>query len=106
MRLLAISRLWPQACTKMPPPPWELFVTDKPSMRDGLHRKLLGYGLVALLPLPLRQSLVVSSTVPKGIWLSVAIAPVSAPLPKTSTPLGNFTPFDRTVIPAPSSAPV
>ena len=32
----------------MPPPPWELSVTLKPSMLDGLQVKLLGYGLVSL----------------------------------------------------------
>ena len=37
-----------QPWTKMPPPPWELSVTLKPSMLDGLQVKLLGYGLVSL----------------------------------------------------------
>ena len=47
-RLLEISRLCAQPWTKMPPPPWELLVTDKPSIRDGLHWKLLGNGLCAV----------------------------------------------------------
>ena len=42
-RLLAICRLCPQPWTKIPPPPWELFLTDNPSIVDGLHWKLLGY---------------------------------------------------------------
>src|SRR2546430_3324085 len=81
---------------------------DRPSMLDGLHWKLLGNGLAtALGPEPLPQSLLVSRTVPRGIWLSVAIAPViSDPVPKTSTPAGKRTPFARTVIPAPSYAPI
>src|SRR5439155_25176861 len=45
IRLLAICRLCPHPCTKMPPPPWELLVTLRASMLDGLHWKLLGYGL-------------------------------------------------------------
>src|SRR6516162_9412436 len=36
------------AWLKMRPPPWELSVTLKPSMLDGLQVKLLGYGLVSL----------------------------------------------------------
>src|ERR1700680_5003347 len=101
MRLLAICRLCPQACTKTPPPPWELLVMDRPSMLDGLHWKLLENGLAGFV-LEVAQSVLVSKTVPKGIWLSVATRPVSARVPKTSTPAGKRTPFERTVIPAPS----
>src|SRR5215469_951588 len=46
MRLLAIWMLCPHPWTKMPPPPWELFVMPTASMLEGLHIKLLGYGLV------------------------------------------------------------
>src|SRR5712664_2213228 len=42
-RLLPTSKKWFQPCTKMPPPPCELFVKLRPSTRDGLHWKLLGY---------------------------------------------------------------
>src|SRR5215472_10017043 len=74
MRLLAISRLCPHAWTKMPPPPWELFAIDNPSIRDGLHWKLLGngFGLLALLELPVpvpppqSDSTLVRSVVPSG----------------------------------------
>src|SRR5207253_9721517 len=45
IRLLAICRLCPQPWMWMPPPPWELFVIPSPSMLDGLHIKLQGYGL-------------------------------------------------------------
>ncbi len=41
-RLLDTSMLWFQPWRKMPPPPWELFAKLRPSMRDGLQRKLLG----------------------------------------------------------------
>src|SRR5450631_2259548 len=89
-RLLEISRLCPPAWTKIPPPPCELLVTDKPSMRDGLHQKLLGNGLVALVAEVLHV-LGVRSVVPAG---KVSAANGSPPL--------KFTPFDRTVMPAPS----
>ena len=79
----------------MPPPPWELFVIPSPSILDGLHWKLLGNGLVASVRLVL-QLLAVSSDVPVG-------NEASAPLPNTSVELaGMLTPFDRTVIAAPS----
>src|SRR3984885_6822058 len=41
IRLLAICRLWFQPCMKMPPPPCELLMMLKPSMLDGLQRKLV-----------------------------------------------------------------
>src|SRR5882762_6234633 len=96
---LAISRLCPQACTKMPPPPCELLVMAKPSMRDGLHQKLLGNGLVGLVLLVV-QLLAVRSVVPVG-----------KPPPSPPTSANGFcpwksTPFDSTVMPAPSSAPI
>src|SRR5512136_960487 len=102
MRLLAISRLWAHPCTKMPPPPWELLVIDKPSMRDGLHWKLLGNGLCAVAELgpQLREFvLFVSNVVPAGN------PPGSAPSLHGSNPSGTRTPFASTVIPAPSYAP-
>src|SRR5258706_15948212 len=79
----------------MPPPPCELLVTDRPSMRDGLHWKLLGNRLVPLLlQLPLVNSVVPAGNVSavNGPGLAVEIA-------------GKFTPFDSTVMPAPSYAP-
>src|ERR1035441_8216754 len=88
-RLLETSRLCVQACEKMPPPPCELSVTVKPSIRDGLHWKLLGYGSG---PVLVPQSEVVSNSVPVG----------KVSLPNGSDPAGNFTPFPSTVIPAPS----
>src|ERR1700745_310900 len=90
----------------MPPPPWELSVIAKPSISDGLHRKLLvyseqsaGLGFAAAVLLQKKPPLAdrvpeavqvspvgwtpsVSKTVPSGIWLSVATPPVSAPPPK------------------------
>src|ERR1035441_8597123 len=93
IRLLAICRLCPQACTLMPPPPWELLVIPNPSMLDGLHQKLLGNGFVALVPEVL-QVLDVRSGVPTG--------KVSA----TNGFDGKLTPFDSTVMAAPSSAPM
>src|SRR5215469_12823029 len=36
-RLLAICRLWPQPCTKMPPPPCELLVMVMASILEGLQ---------------------------------------------------------------------
>src|SRR5258706_19082 len=73
----------------MPPPPWELLVTDSPSIRDGLHWKLLGNGLGLAVQLAL-----VRSVVPAG--------KISA----TNGSDGKFTPFESTVIPAPSYAPI
>src|SRR5882724_310352 len=76
----------------MPPPPWEALVTDKPSMRDGLHQKSLGnavqFVLLALLD--------VRSVVPSG---NISAA-------NSVLLFGKFTPFDSTVIPAPSYAPM
>src|SRR6266576_1412381 len=95
IRLLPICRLCPQACTKIPPPPWELLVMPKPSMLDGLHWKLLGNGFLAVLVFG-PQLFAVRSVVPAG-------KAASAPLPNTSVaPDGMFTPFDKTVMPAPS----
>src|ERR1700674_1807975 len=81
---------------------------DRPSILDGLHWKLLGNGLVGsvgFVGVPV-QSELVSRTVPRGIWLSVATAPLSGPFPKTKPSAGKRTPFPRTVIPAPSYAPI
>src|SRR5882672_6726242 len=76
----------------MPPPPWEALVTDKPSMRDGLHQKSLGnavqFVLLALLDV---RSVVLSGKVSAANSVLV---------------FGNLTPFDSTVIPAPSYAPM
>src|ERR1039457_3196432 len=98
IRLLAICRLCPQACTLMPPPPWELLVIPRPSMLEGLHQKLLGNGLWApelFGPQPLVASVVLfSSVVPTG--------KVSA----ANGFDGKLTPFDSTVMAAPSSAPI
>src|SRR6266550_4980538 len=99
MRLLAICRLCPQAWTKMPPPPWEALVIDKPSMLDGLQWKLLGnrFGLPVPDPLPQFCGPLVRSVVPSRK------APSASPngsLPWKSTP------FPNTVIPAPSYAPI
>src|SRR6202140_3719668 len=62
-RLLAICMLCPQAWTKMPPPPWELFVIPNPSILDGLHQKLLGNGFLSVLVFR-PQLLAVNSVVP------------------------------------------
>src|SRR6266481_3895810 len=91
----------------MPPPPWELLVTAKPSMRDGLHWKLLGNGLCAVGvfgPQPLGLLFVdcvplLRRVVPAGN------ADGSAPSVHGSNPSGTRTPFESTVIPAPSYAP-
>src|SRR5499427_9110148 len=98
-RLLATCRLCPQACTKTPPPPWELFVTDKPSTLDGLHWKLLGkrFGLLVLTP-PLPQFVLRSSVVPSGKAPSAVSWKGLAPW--------KSTPLPSTVIPAPSYAPI
>src|SRR5690349_4361618 len=85
----------------MPPPPWELFVTDKPSILDGLHWKLLGnrFGLVLPSPLPQSWGTCLRSAVPAGNPAG------SAPSVHGSSPSGTRTPLARTVIPAPSYAP-
>ena len=68
---------------------------DKPSMRDGLHWKLLGNGLCApavLGPQLFRPVPLVRRVVPAG--------KVSAA--NSVLLFGNMTPFESTVIPAPS----
>src|ERR1700733_2344114 len=83
-RSLEISRLCAQPCTRMPPPPCEELVTDRPSMRDGLHWKLLGNGFAPLRPEV--QLLAVSRIVPSGIWPScamLALFSVSVATPNT-----------------------
>src|SRR6266576_2903734 len=78
----------------MAPPPWELSVTPKPSILEGLHWKLLGKGL---LPVPPQLAAVRS------------VLPVGKP-PKRVGSNGfcpwTSTPFDKTVIAAPSRAPI
>src|SRR6266481_5775681 len=93
-RLLAICRLCPQPCTKMPPPPCELSVMPRPSMLDGLHWKLLGNGFVPVPP----QLPEVSSVAPVGKPASSVASHGLAPW--------KSTPLDNTVIAAPSSAPI
>src|SRR5579862_24608 len=110
MRLLAICRLCPQPCTKMPPPPCELSVMVNPSMLEGLHMKLLGNGLVVsvqwllergnLLPSPSTNAgTSCSSCVPAGN-APVSVASLQGLIPWKSRPLPS------TVMPAPSSAPI
>src|ERR1700731_2226055 len=86
----------------MPPPPCELLVMLRPCMLDGLHWKLLGNGLCAVVvldPQLLEFVLAVSNVVPTGkLPASRVGAHGSAPW--------KFTPLDSTVIPAPSSAPI
>src|SRR6516164_2817179 len=72
----------------MPPPPWELLVTVKPSMLDGLQEKLLGYRLLwdVMLGTP-----VVALTV--KVWQNELASPVGIPpvplvAPGLLTPLG------------------
>ena len=75
----------------------------KPSMRDGLHWKLLGNGLVPNLRSPglfLPQSLAV-----RRAWCQSGY-PASAPTPNQSVPAGTRTPLASTVIPAPSYDPI
>src|SRR5579859_1959530 len=81
----------------MPPPPWELSVTLIPSILDGLHQKLLGNGffeVVRFVP----QSVALRTTASAGIC--------SARFVGISVGLENFTPLPKTVIPAPSYAPI
>src|SRR5437660_5197689 len=87
--------LCPQPWTKMPPPPWELSVMPKPSMLDGLHWKLLGKGLFARL---VPQLAAVSSVVPVGKPANRVVSNGFCPW--------KSTPFDNTVIAAPSRAPI
>src|SRR6266481_1332454 len=89
--------LCPQPCTMMPPPPWELLVTLRPSMLDGLHQKLLGNGLVEF-ELLVVQLLAVNSVVAAGN------AAASVPSFQGYAPWKS-TPFASTVMPAPSYAP-
>src|ERR1700704_3020940 len=107
MRLLAISRLWAHPWTKMPPPPWELLVTAKPSMRDGLHWKLLGNRLCAVVvvkPQPLGVVAVDWVLLTRGVGPAGNPA-ASKPSVHGFNPSGTRTPFESTVIPAPSYAP-
>src|SRR5438034_7742604 len=80
----------------MPPPPWELLMTDKPSIRDGLQLKLLDSAPLQFAVLTL---LSVRSTLSRGNAAGVA------PSVHGYSPSGTNTPFDTTVIPAPSYAP-
>src|SRR5467141_521209 len=89
--------LCPQPCTKMAPPPCELSVIPKPSMLDGLHQKLLGNGLVGIVPL-VEQLLALSNVVPVGKPARRVGSHGFAPW--------NSAPFDNTVIAAPSNAPI
>src|SRR6516165_10419870 len=102
---------------KMPPPPWELSVTLKPSMVDGLQVKLLGYGLVWLvivkppkkLYLPVWQYGLAS---PVGSASGLGPTPVSSVVTAGNAPASvpsfhgawpwNSSPLARTVMPAPS----
>src|SRR5437588_11334650 len=97
MRLLAICMLCPHPWTKMPPPPWELFVIPRPSMPDGLHWKLLGNGLCAVAVLAPQLAAV------------NRVVPVGKP-PKRVESYGfcpwKSTPLDNTVMAAPSRAPI
>src|SRR5215472_4534321 len=96
--LLAICRSWFHAWTKMPPPPCELLRIPRPSMLDGLQKKLLGNGFdaVAVLAPQPRVAFVVPlrSNVPAGN--------VSA----TNGLEGKVTPLPSSVMAAPSSAPI
>src|SRR5229473_4673848 len=99
IRLLAISKSCPHPCTNMPPPPWELLVTVNPSIRDGLQWKLLGKGLGIPEPCaPIPQSAEVRCVVPAGKPAKRVAS--NGFCPRKSTP------FDNTVIPAPSNAPI
>src|SRR5580704_3620542 len=98
MWLLAICRLWPQAWTKIPPPPCELLRMPRPSMLDGLHQKLLGNGFV--LPTPLG---------PQPVLVLLLLVSRAVPVGNVSAKNGfegKLTPFESTVIAAPSSAPI
>src|ERR1700751_3826739 len=95
----------------MAPPPWELSVIVNPSMLEGLHWKLLGKGLVVLVLLVWQRAFEspvlyppAAVTGPVSRVVPVAKAPPAEAIPPD--PLGNWTPFESTVIPAPSSAPI
>src|SRR5436853_2534404 len=96
-RLLAICRLCPQPCTKMPPPPCELLVMLNPSMLDGLHWKLLGNGFLAVAVFD-PQEPAVSNVVPIGKPASRVGSNGLAPW--------KSAPWANTVMPAPSRAPI
>src|ERR1700739_840546 len=108
MRLLAICKWCAQPWAKIPPPPWELLITDNPSMLEGLHVKLLGNGLVATVELVWQSGL----ASPTGSAVGSGPTPVSRVVPVGNAPpslpsLQGFAPwksnpFPRTVIPAPS----
>src|SRR5436309_15658624 len=80
----------------MPPPPWELLMTDKPSIRDGLQLKLLDSAPLQFAVLTL---LSLRSTLSRGNAAGVAPAVHGYSRSRTNTP------FDTTVIPAPSYGP-
>ena len=95
----------------MPPPPCEPSVMPKPSMLDGLQEKLLGNGLVALLLLVWQFGLASpSGKIPEadGSVPVRSVVPVGNPARSVGSngSDGKFTPFESTVIPAPSSAPI
>src|SRR5215469_2641205 len=86
----------------MPPPPCELSVIVRPSMLDGLHQKLL----VNLVRLPVGEPAL-------GQYRFVLVAinsvvPVGKPAANVGSKGfdGENTPFERTVMPAPSKAPI
>src|SRR6266567_1528919 len=84
----------------MPPPPWELSRIPRPSMLDGLHKKLPGKGLRA-----------VAVFAPQPLVALVLPCRSRVPTGKVSAanglePVGNATPFASTVIAAPSRAPI
>src|ERR1700746_3295453 len=80
---------------KTPPPPCELLVIPKPSMLEGVHQRLLLFGLV---PWLVPQLVEVNSVVPVGKPPSSVGAYWLAPW--KSTPLAS------TVIAEPSRAPI
>ena len=102
-RLLAIWRLCAQPCTKMPPPPWELLVRCQAvDARRVALEVARDRDSVAVPICPDPQLLAVSSVVPSGneaVWLAVLV-------PNGSGIAGKFTPLPRTVMAAPSYAPI
>src|SRR5579864_1822651 len=92
--------LWPHPCTKTPPPPCELSVMVRPSILDGLHQKLLVKPPCTLPPGQYRFSfclLLVNRTVLSGNPASNV---------ESNGFDGKNAPLDRTVMAAPSSAPI
>src|SRR6516165_3394461 len=102
---------------KMPPPPWELSVTLKPSMLDGLQVKLLGYGFMSLVRVTVPFALYVTVwqyglASPVGSASGLGPTPVSSVVPAGKAPGSvpslhgacpwNSSPLARTVMPAPS----